>query len=173
MTVAREFLRVARHEIEQGRRRVETCLAKLSEEQIWSRAHEIENSVGNLVLHLAGNARQWIVSGVGGAPDSRDRAAEFSRRDPLPAGELQAALDDAVCAADRVLADLDPAALLETRKIQVYELTALQAVYHVTQHFAGHVGQIVWATKRMTGEDLGFYGYLKPGGGPAPPGAQP
>ncbi len=173
MTVGEEFLRVARHEIEQGRRKVEVCLGKLSAEQIWSRAHEIENSIGNLVLHLAGNARQWIVSGVGGEPDTRDRAAEFARRDPLSAAELQAALDASVQAADRALAALDPAALLEMRKIQVYELTVLQAVYHVTQHFAGHVGQIVWATKRMTGEDLGFYNYLKPGRGPAPRGVQP
>ncbi len=173
MMVAEEFIRVARRELEQGRRKVEVCLGKLSEEQIWSRAHEIENSVGNLVLHLAGNARQWIVSGIGGEPDTRDRPGEFARRDPLTADELQAALAAAMRAADHVLAALDPAALLEMRKIQVYELTILQAVYHVTQHFAGHVGQIVWATKRMTGEDLGFYNYLKPCGGPAPRGAQP
>ena len=173
MTVGEEFIRVARRELAQGRRKVEVCLGKLGEEQIWSRAHEIENSIGNLALHLAGNARQWIVSGIGGEPDARDRPGEFARRDPLSAGELQAVLDAAVQAADRVLAALDPAALLEVRKIQVYEVTALQAVYHVTQHFAGHVGQIVWATKRMTGEDLGFYDYLKPGRGPVPRGVQP
>lgn len=173
MTAPEEFIRIARRELEQGRRKVEVCLEKLGEDQIWSRSHEIENSIGNLVIHLAGNARQWILCGIGGEPDKRDRRSEFARRDPISAGELQAELAAVMRSVDRVLADLDPSTLLETRKIQVYELTVLHSIYHVTQHFAGHVGQIIWATKRMTGEDLGFYNYLNPGRGPAPGGVQP
>jgi uncharacterized damage-inducible protein DinB len=104
--------------------------------------------------------RQWIICGVGGAEDRRDRAAEFARRDPLPATEILGRLRSTLEEADAVLARLDASALLTRLKIQVYDVTVLEAVFHVVEHFAEHTGQIIWATKRMTGEDLGFYGYL-------------
>ena len=156
-----EFIRVSRHELQQRLLRVEYCLQKLTLEQIWSREHEIENSVGNLVLHLCGNIRQWIISGVAGAPDNRDRDAEFARREPVGAEKLARRLRETVEEADEILAGLTPDALLGKRKIQVYNLTVLNAVYHVVEHFGEHTGQIMWATKRMLGEDLNFYGYLK------------
>ena len=159
--IADEFIRVSRHELQQRLRRIEYCLEKLTLEQIWAREHEIENSVGNLVLHLCGNIRQWIISSVAGAPDNRDRDAEFSRREPVGAGELARRLRETVEAADEILANLTPDELLEKRKIQVYDITVLNAVYHVVEHFGEHTGQIMWATKRMLGEDLNFYGYLK------------
>ncbi len=161
--VASEFVRLSRRQLRQYVERIESCLDKLTREQIWSREHEAENAVGNLVLHLAGNVRQWIVSGIGGAPDSRERDAEFARREPLAATELLGALRGAIDEADEVMANLSPDDLLSTRKIQVYELTVLHAIYHVLWHFAEHTGQIIWATKRMTGEDLQFYGYLSTG----------
>ena len=165
METGAEFIRVARKELRQGCDRVGVCLGKLTAEQIWHRDHSIENSVGNLVLHLAGNVRQWIVSGIGGSEDTRRRDWEFATREPIPVEELRVRLDRAVQEADRVLADLPVCALLEVRTIQVYEVTVLHAVTHVLTHFAGHVGQIIWATKHVTGKDLGFYGYLKKGGG--------
>ena len=155
-----EFLRLSRRQLRRYVGRIESCLDKLTHEQIWSRRHETDNAVGNLVLHLAGNVRQWIVSGVGGAPDGRDRDAEFARCEPLPARELLGALRGAVDEADAVMANLSTDDLLIPRKIQVYELTVLHAIYHVLWHFAEHTGQIIWATKRMTGEDLEFYRYL-------------
>lgn len=163
METGAEFIRVARKELRQGCDRVGACLGKLTAEQIWHRDHAIENSVGNLVLHLGGNVRQWIVSGVGGAEDTRQRDWEFATRDPIPAEELRERLEGAVQAADRILADLSVDRLLEIRRIQVYEVTILHAITHVLTHFAGHVGQIIWATKHVTGRDLGFYGYLKKG----------
>ena len=68
--------------------KIERCLEKLSDEQIWWRANEESNSIGNLILHLCGNARQWIVCGVGSAPDARNRDAEFEQRDLIPRDEL-------------------------------------------------------------------------------------
>ena len=167
-------MRISRHQLRERVRRIEICLSKLSTTQIWSRQHEIENAIGNLVLHLAGNVRQWIVCGIGGEEDRRDRDAEFSHRDSLPAAEILARLRQAVDEADAVLDRLSGRDLLARHRIQVYEVTALHAVYHVVEHFAEHTGQIVWATKRMTGEDLRFYSYLKeetaptPGGSPMP-----
>src|SRR5438876_11140845 len=62
--------------------KIGAAIGRLAEADLWWRPNEASNSIGNLMLHLAGNIRQWIVSGVGGAPDERDRAAEFARRDP-------------------------------------------------------------------------------------------
>ncbi len=169
--LAAEFLRVSRLELRAGQGRIEACLERLTPEQVWTREHEVENSVGNLVLHLCGNVRQWIVSGIGGAEDRRQRDLEFSSRDPLPAEELRCRLAESLDAADAVLAGLGPERLLEQRRIQVYEVTVLHAINHVVVHFAGHVGQIIWATKHATGKDLGFYRYLqgKRSAGGAPP----
>lgn len=167
MQVGSEVIRIARKELKQGCARVASCLEQLGTDQIWHRDHAIENSIGNLVLHLQGNVKQWILSGVGGAEDRRERNSEFASRDPLPAKELARRLAETIDEADAVLAELPLERLLDKRRIQVYEVTVLHAVLHVVTHFAGHVGQIIWATKHQTGRDLGFYGYLKKGT-PAP-----
>jgi uncharacterized damage-inducible protein DinB len=159
-SLAEEFLRDSRKELRMRRERIETCLRKLTEEQIWTRRHENENAIGNLVLHLCGNVRQWIISGVGGAADQRDRDAEFTRREHLATEELLSRLRQTMEEADRVLERVRPENLLSKRKIQVYEVTVLHAIYHVAVHFSEHTGQIIWATKGLTGGDLGFYGYL-------------
>ena len=159
--LADDFLRVSRHQLRVRLQRIETCLGWLSDEQIWSRRHEVENAVGNLVLHLCGNISQWIVGGVGGAPVSRDRDAEFARREPLPVDDLVRRLRAVVREADAVLARLTPDDLVEPRRIQGYEVTVLHAIYHVVEHLAEHTGQIILATKGLTGEDLGFHADLK------------
>ena len=133
------------------------AIERLSDADLWWRPNDASNSVGNLILHLAGNVRQWIVGGVGGAPDHRERALEFSRRDPLTRAELLNTLERAVRDADAVLGTLPTAALGEQRLIQGREVTVLAAVYHVVEHFSTHVGQIVLIVKQRSGADLGFY----------------
>jgi uncharacterized damage-inducible protein DinB len=129
----------------------------LSDADLWWRPNEASNSAGNLMLHLSGNVRQWIVSGVGGTPDLRDRAREFSERDPLPKAELIGTLTRAVHEADAVMAALSGSALGERRLIQGRDVTVLEAIYHVVEHFSTHVGQIVMIAKQRGGKDLGFY----------------
>ena len=155
--VAEEFIRVSRQELVQNLNRIEICLQELESDQLWRREHEIENSIGNLVLHLCGNVRQWIISGIGGVEDQRQRDLEFSTRDSLSRKELLRRLVDTLQEADQVLADLPAGCLMEKRHIQIYEVTILHAIYHVIDHFAGHTGQIIWITKHTTGEDLGIY----------------
>ena len=169
-SLAQEFLSVSRQRLRDRRSRIEACLAKLSEDQIWSRQHEVENAVANLVLHLCGNVTQWLLGGVGGQSVSRDRDAEFLRRDPIPRQELVETLQGVMAQADDVLAQVTPDELLKVRTIQGYDVTGLQAIYVAVDHFAVHTGQIIWATKRMTGEDLGFYASLQ-GGVNVTPGA--
>src|SRR5262249_10858315 len=140
--------------------RIETCVPKLPEDFLWARESENENAVGNLLLHLEGNVRQWILSGVGGARDSRRRPGEFSARSGASGSVLVANLRAAVQEAVRLIRGLPPARLTEAVTIQGNQTTILAAIFHVVEHFSGHTYQIIMLTKRATHEDLGFYAYL-------------
>ncbi|HMB93233.1 MAG TPA: DinB family protein [Rhodothermales bacterium] len=137
--------------------KIERCVEKLSDEDLWWRPNDQSNSVGNLLLHLAGNVQQWIVSGVGGANDVRQRQQEFDERERLPRRVLMERLRRVLDEMDQVFSSLDASALLEPRQIQGLEVSVLDAVYHVVEHFSMHVGQIIYLTKMRTGDDLGFY----------------
>lgn len=136
--------------------RVTRCLGKLSDDEIWWKPHRTSNSIGNLVLHLSGNVRQWIISGLGGAPDVRERDKEFAELGPLPRRALISRLRRTVTEACRVLAKLNARDLRRPYTIQKFHVTGLEAVFHVTEHFAYHTGQIILITKSKRGEDLGF-----------------
>jgi uncharacterized damage-inducible protein DinB len=136
--------------------RIVRCLAQLSEGEIWWRANLASNSVGNLVLHLQGNVRQWIIAGLGGAPDTRQRDREFQERGPIPRRALLARLRKTVNEAGGVLGRLSSSDLSRTYTIQGFRVTGLQAVFHVAEHFSHHAGQIILATKMLRGKDLGF-----------------
>ena len=141
--------------------RIETCINKLTPDQIWARGSENANAAGNLALHLAGNVRQWILHGVGGAPDVRVRDSEFAARGGLDSAELKRRLRSTVDEAAAVIRATPHGRLSERVKIQNYDLTVFEAILHVVEHFAGHTGQIIFATKFLTGEDLGFYAHLR------------
>jgi uncharacterized damage-inducible protein DinB len=127
--------------------KIRLALTAMPADRLWHRAQPTSNSAGNLVLHLAGNVRQWIVSGVGGAPDVRHRDAEFAARDGAGLDALLATLDAACAEAVAVLARLDAAALAETRLIQGRRTNVLAAIYHVVEHFSGHTGQLILMAK--------------------------
>jgi uncharacterized damage-inducible protein DinB len=139
--------------------KIERCLELLSDEQIWWRANPQSNSIGNLILHLSGNVRQWLVVGLGGAGDSRDRDAEFAQRDVVPRAELVARLTETLREADATLGAFDPDKLLENFRIQGLEVSALEAVLHVVEHFSMHTGQIIMLAKMFTQVDLEFYDF--------------
>jgi len=155
-----EFLRCSIERLRQSCGRIESCLAKLTDEQIWARGSENENAIGNLVLHLSGNVRQWIIAGVGAARDVRQRDEEFAARGSVGGAPLTEKLRGTVEEAVAVLERVGAERLLEGLSIQDYPVTALAAIYHVVEHFSGHTGQIIFATKMLTGEDLGFYRHL-------------
>jgi hypothetical protein len=160
MPIAPEFLRVSTVQLETMLARIEASMGKLTDEQLWTRYGENQNAVGNLALHLTGNVRQWILSGIGGAADTRTRDAEFAARGAVPARELMAGLRSVVESAVRVIGGLSEEVLMERISVQGYEVTKLEAVYHVVEHFTGHAFQIFFATKLLTSEDLDFYPHL-------------
>lgn len=136
--------------------RISRCLKLLSENEIWWRPNRASNSVGNMVLHLQGNVRQWIVSGLGGEADVRDRNHEFAETGPVPRRTLLAGLQRTVKEADQVLAALNERDLRRMYSIQGYNVSGLQAVCHVAGHFCLHAGQIIYVTKLKCGKDLKF-----------------
>lgn len=139
--------------------KIERCLEKLSDEQVWWRPNEESNSIGNLILHLCGNARQWIVAGVGFEVDTRVRDAEFEQREVIARGELLALLRSTLADVERVLRSIDPTTLLTRRQIQSHDVDLLEAIFHVTEHFSMHTGQIILLTKLLTATDLHFYDF--------------
>ncbi|MEJ2006798.1 MAG: DUF1572 family protein [Acidobacteriota bacterium] len=136
--------------------RISRCLKLLSEEEIWWRPNPASNSVGNLVLHLQGNVRQWIISGLGSQADQRDRDREFAETGPIPRRALLAGLRKTVKEADQVLAGIRGPDLMRRFSIQGYNVTGLQVLCHVAEHFALHAGQILYVTKLKRGKDLKF-----------------
>lgn len=155
--VAREF---RRRLADESVPRIRRCTELLDDARCWQRPGPSGNSIGNLLLHLEGNVRQWILVGLGGEPDRRDRPAEFAATGAgAPAiRELVARLERTVAAACALVDRLDPEALLAERTIQeVFRETGLSATLHVLEHFAGHAGQIYAWTKQLTGQDLHFY----------------
>ena len=136
------------------------CLEDMSEHDVWWRPNEQSNSVGNLILHLCGNMKQWILNSIGGSPFERNRESEFTERHPRPKVELMASIEGTIHEVDRVLRDLPRNGLMERFPVQVYETSRLQAIYHVVEHFSYHLGQILYIYKLRAGRDPGFYRHL-------------
>jgi hypothetical protein len=155
------FLEFSRNKlIEQYWPRLRGCVESLTDEQIWWRPNEASNSIGNLMLHLNGNVRQWLVASFNREEDNRDRPSEFGAGGGLSASLLLEKLGATMQEASAVLARLTEADLLASYEIQGYHVTGLYAVYQVVEHFGMHYGQILYITKNLGGKDLNFYGNL-------------
>jgi uncharacterized damage-inducible protein DinB len=152
------FLARSRYYFQQEYRiKLRAAVSALPSDALWWRANEQSNSVGNLLLHLTGNLRQWIVSGVGGAASMRDRAAEFAAHSGPGADALLGSLERTLDDVDAVLARLGPEDLSAVRTIQGRETTVLEAIYHVVEHFSLHLGQIILVAKLHAPGSVRFY----------------
>jgi uncharacterized damage-inducible protein DinB len=166
MSVESLFTNASAAKLRQLTARIAVCLGKLSEDQVWARGHENENAVGNLALHLAGNVRQWVTAGLGGRPDIRVRAIEFSTQSGVTIAELTARLSETVEEAVTVISGLTAEQLTRSYTSQGLTVSGLEAVLHVVEHFGQHTGQIIFATKNLTGDDLGLVAPRNAGGIP-------
>jgi len=131
--------------------KIERCLEVLSDEDVWWRANEGSNSIGNLLLHLEGSTRAWIAGVAGGISSARDRQQEFDEREQIPRAELMSRLRRTLTEADGVLARLAVEVLPERRQARDEEVTVLFAVYHAVEHFSMHTGQIIMLAKMRAG----------------------
>lgn len=148
---------VKRRLFEECHMRIISCVDMLSEDELWWRPNNESNSIGNLILHLEGNVRQWIIGGISGAKDVRQRQQEFEERGPMAVDVLLSRLDETMILAEEVIENVSEDVLLEHRDVQTFNETVLSILIHVTEHFAYHTGQIAWITKRLLDKQLGFY----------------
>jgi uncharacterized damage-inducible protein DinB len=153
--VGKLFLDYSVRKLTQMNENVQACLGKLSDEQVWQRKAAHENTVGNLILHLCGNMRQWIMHGVKNDPDIRKRDAEFSANDGMTTKQLMELFSKTIAEAKDVIGSLPPSRLVEkTDPQKLGAVSVLDAIYQVVGHVQQHVGQIILLTKQMTAKDL-------------------
>jgi Protein of unknown function (DUF1572) len=168
--LAEAVITSARKTLTDGLHKIEHCVGQLTDEQVWSRPPECKdpemNSIANLLLHLSGNIRQWLVAGVGGAKDIRNRPLEFSDRSNRPKSEVLLQLQSTIKEADAALAaTLSPggrgqgegdSALTAPRRIQGHDTNVIAAVFKCLSHFHGHVQEIIHMTRRQLGDRYRF-----------------
>ena len=152
--ITADFLDVSCRRLGQMTEYLTACMRKLTDEQVWQRHGAYENAVGNLVLHLCGNARQWIMHGVGGAEDVRVRDKEFSADGGMSRAELIALFVATMDEAKRVIAAVPADRMTERVHPQGRDVSVLEAIYQVVGHVQQHTGQIILVTKQMLAADL-------------------
>ncbi|MBX9626662.1 MAG: DUF1572 domain-containing protein [Gemmataceae bacterium] len=145
-------------ELEAALGRVRHCVDQLTDGQVWHRPRADQNAVGNLLLHLAGNVRYFVVHGVGGAPDVRDRPAEFAARGPTPKAELMDRLAGTVAEATAVLRAASPSELARVRFVHSADITGYLAAVRSVAHFRGHTQEIIHMTRTTLGDGYRFAG---------------
>jgi uncharacterized damage-inducible protein DinB len=152
--ITADFLEISCRKLDEMTRCVTTCVKKLTDEQVWQRQGDYENAVGNLLLHLCGNARQWIMHGVGGAADVRVRDAEFSADGGMAGPELLALFTSTMAEAKQVIAAVPAKRMVERIVPQGRDVSVMEAICQVVGHVQQHVGQIILVTKQMLATDL-------------------
>lgn len=140
-----------------GVEKIEHCLRQLDDDQIWWRPNEEMNSIGNLLLHLAGNLGQWIVAGIGDREDTRDRPSEFSERRKISKDDVLKGLFDAVDKSCATLAAVSADELLAMNRIQGSDVSKMNAMMHAVTHFQGHVQEIIGLSRQQLGTGYQFH----------------
>jgi Protein of unknown function (DUF1572) len=154
--VVSTFTAEARKVLGRNFEKIVHCLEQLSDDDVNWRPFAGANSIGNIITHLCGNVGQWIVSGVGGEPDRRNRPGEFARELHVTRDQLVEKLKTAFDAADATLAAVTPDTILARRKIQGFDETVLSAIFQTVSHFEGHTHQIVYITRVRLGDRYVF-----------------
>jgi len=155
--VKKEF---GRRLIEEGLHRILLCLDTLTDDEIWHKENQNTNSVGNLVLHLSGNVRQYITAGITNQKDTRVRGDEFKLSSRIEKDQLKKQIVKTVHDANEVVQNIEPITFLEKRKVQGFDENVTSIVIHVIEHFSYHVGQITFYTKYIKDVDTAYYGDL-------------
>jgi len=157
-TVAENFLSFAVTRLKLTQGEIAKCVAQLTEDQMWHRGGDYENSVANLLLHLAGNMRQWMIHGISGQPDIRQRDEEFSLTPTTSAADAHATFNTTLEEVCHILGALPPDQLLTVIDPQPTgtwrHLTILEAIFQVVGHVQLHAGQIMVLTKQLVQRDL-------------------
>jgi len=156
-TLSKEFIDQSVFRIDENTKRIKKCFDEIEEADIWKFANENSNSIGNLVLHLCGNIRQYIISALGKTEDTRERDKEFSAKTGFEKAELMQKLIDTINKATEVIKKCNEKDLIQIYAVQGFDLSGIAIIIHVTEHYSYHTGQIAFWTKQLKNKDLGFY----------------
>ena len=151
------FLDAACRRLRRSTAKIEHCIDQLNDAQVWWRPTRGQNSVGILVVHLCGNVRQWIVAGVGGARDVRDRLSEFCDDTRMPKRQLLATLNECRDDACAALVSAKATSLLLRCRIQGFDTTRLTAIFDTVAHFQGHTQEIICLTRQQLADEYAFH----------------
>ena len=146
----------AAQELDEAWAKIRHCVDQLDDGQLWWRPAESMNSIANLMLHLVGNVRQWIESGIGGVPDVRQRQQEFDDRNSATKEELVKQLEATVSRAKSILTQVAANELLRERRIQGFQVNGVHAIIGCVAHFRGHAQEIVHLTRSQLGDAYRF-----------------
>lgn len=136
--------------------KLEHCLGQLSDEQLCQRPGPGQNSISNHLAHMAGNLKQWAVTGFGADPDRRDRESEFRDFAPHDRTKLLKETIVVLSLAASTIENATEEELARARDIQGFHVTGLQALSHTVTHFVGHTHQIIQLTRWHLGSKYQF-----------------
>ena len=154
---AKEFIEQSIYRIEENTQRIIKCLQEIDEIEIWKLPNDNSNSIGNLILHLCGNIRQYGISALSEIKDTRERDKEFSTKRGPTKSELLNELTDTISQAVSIIENIDENRLTKIYSVQGFNLSGIGIIIHVTEHYSYHTGQIAFWTKQLKNRDLGFY----------------
>lgn len=143
--------------LKENQDKLKKVLTHLPTEELWWRPNAVSNSIGNLILHLCGNLTQYVLSGLGGQEDHRERSKEFEAKGPIPASEVIHRLDEVLEKVYNIISTLDEAELMRVRPVQCYEESGIGILIHVTEHLSYHTGQIIYLIKWKEERPMDFY----------------
>ena len=152
-----EFIHHSVNRMQENTKRIWGCFQELNENDIWTYPNESSNSIGNLILHLCGNIRQYIISSLGQRKDNRERDKEFSEKGGYIKSELLDQLNKTIHEAVEIIKSADGDSLVKVRSVQGYSYSGLGIIYHVVEHYSYHTGQVIFFTKLLKNKDLKFY----------------
>ncbi len=156
--ISKEFIAQSVYRIDLSTQRIIKCLQEIDEEETWKSPNDNINSIGNLILHLCGNIRQYIISGLGGEEDNRIRDEEFLRKNQFSKADLLNKLNATASQAIAIINNCIDSNLSEIYSVQGFELSGVGIIIHVTEHYSYHTGQIAFLVKEFKNRDLRFYG---------------
>lgn len=145
---------------EESYERIYRCFQLLDDNQLWNAPNENVPAIGNLVLHLCGNARQWILSGIGDVADNRNRNQEFEKHRNIKKCDLVFLLENLKSNIKEVFREMPESKITDHYTIQGFNVTGFSIIIHVLEHFSYHTGQITTLTKLIKNQDTGYYAGL-------------
>ncbi len=114
------------------------------EKNIWLLEDTINNTAGNLALHIIGNLNAFVGTELGNTGYVRQRDLEFSLKN-VPREELVKQIDATITMVKETLFTLSTEDLKKEYPLVIFKSTPMQTEFflvHLTTHLAYHLGQI-------------------------------